>query len=232
MIELIQSDSRGAADHGWLRAKHTFSFANYYDPDRIEFGTLRVINEDRVAPGKGFGLHPHKDMEIITYVIDGAIEHKDSMGNGEIISAGEVQRMTAGTGVFHSEFNASAEQALHLLQIWIYPEKNRLPPGYEQKPFAREDKLNRLRLVGSADGREESVTIHQDVNLYASVLEAGRHASLDLGADRKAFVQVISGDIAVNGQRLLAGDGAQIENENAIEIHAASEAEFLLFDMG
>ena len=232
MIELIQSESRGAADHGWLRARHTFSFADYYDPDRIEFGTLRVINEDRIAPGKGFGRHPHQDMEIITYVIDGAIEHKDSMGNGEIIHAGEVQRMTAGTGVFHSEFNASTEKELHLLQIWIYPAKTGLAPGYEQKPFSRDQKLNRLRLVGSVDGREGSVTIHQDVDLYASVLEASKRVSLKLRADRKVFIQVISGDIAINGQRLATGDGAQIETEPTVEILAASEAEFLLFDMG
>jgi len=165
MIELIQSESRGAADHGWLRARHTFSFADYYDPDRIEFGTLRVINEDRIAPGKGFGRHPHQDMEIITYVIDGAIEHKDSMGNGEIIHAGEVQRMTAGTGVFHSEFNASTEKELHLLQIWIYPAKTGLAPGYEQKPFSRDQKLNRLRLDGSGHGSEGSLTIHQAVDV-------------------------------------------------------------------
>ena len=179
MLDIIRSETRGSADHGWLRAKHTFSFADYYDPERVEFANLRVINEDRVAPGKGFGTHPHRDMEIITYVIDGAIEHKDSMGNGTVISAGEVQRMSAGTGVLHSEFNHSQENELHLLQIWIYPEKNGLEPGYEQTRFPREEKLNRLRLVGSRDGREGSVTIHQDVDLYASILEEGRQVSLD-----------------------------------------------------
>ena len=163
-MNIIQSESRGSADHGWLRARHTFSFADYFDPERVEFGTLRVINEDRVAPGKGFGTHPHRDMEIITYVIDGAIEHKDSMGNGTIITPGEVQRMTAGTGVLHSEFNHSQDEELHLLQIWIYPERNGLEPGYEQTRFPREEKLNRLRLVGSHDGKEGSVTIHQDVD--------------------------------------------------------------------
>lgn len=231
MFDIIQSETRGAADHGWLRAKHTFSFADYFDPERIEFGTLRVINEDRVAPGKGFGTHPHRDMEIITYVIDGAIEHKDSMGNGEVITAGEVQRMTAGTGVLHSEFNHSLENELHLLQIWIYPERKGLEPGYQQIRFPRDEKLNRLRLVGSRDGRDGSVTIHQDVNLYASILEAGNATTLDLENDRKVFVQVIHGDIAINGKVLSAGDGAQIEGESRLEMHANSEAEFLVFDM-
>jgi len=232
MFDIIQAETRGAADHGWLRAKHTFSFADYYDPDRIEFGSLRVINEDRIAPAKGFGTHPHRDMEIITYVIDGAIEHKDSMGNGTTITPGEVQRMTAGTGVLHSEFNHSREKELHLLQIWIYPEKKGLEPGYEQTRFTREDKLNRLRLVGSRDGRDGSVTIHQDVNLYASVLETDKELTLDLREDRKVFVQIVHGDITVNGQALSAGDGAQIEGESVLQIKAGSEAEFLVFDMG
>lgn len=232
MLDIIRSETRGSADHGWLRAKHTFSFADYYDPERVEFGNLRVINEDRVAPGKGFGTHPHRDMEIITYVIDGAIEHKDSMGNGTVISAGEVQRMSAGTGVLHSEFNHSQENELHLLQIWIYPEKNGLEPGYEQTRFPREEKLNRLRLVGSRDGREGSVTIHQDVDLYASILEEGRQVSLDLRGDRKVFVQVIDGDIMINGEIVSAGDGGQLEGERSLQIAASTDAEFLVFDMG
>lgn len=231
MLEIIESDSRGSADHGWLRAKHTFSFAEYQNPERVQFGTVRVINEDRIAPGKGFGTHPHRDMEIVTYVIDGAIAHKDSMGNGTVIEAGEIQRMTAGTGVQHSEFNHSQDKELHLLQIWIYPEKNGLEPGYEQTRFPREAKLNRLRLVGSRDGRDGSITIHQDVDLYASVLEAGNQVSLDLRPDRKVFVQVVEGDISVNGQQLSAGDGAQIEDERALQISAVTEAEFLVFDM-
>jgi redox-sensitive bicupin YhaK (pirin superfamily) len=165
MIDVIRSDTRGHADHGWLKARHTFSFADYYDAERVHFGPLRVINEDRIAPQSGFDTHPHRDMEIITYIVQGVIEHKDSMGNGTQISAGEVQRMTAGTGVLHSEFNRSADQELHLLQIWILPEKNALEPGYEQTLFAREDKLNQLRLVASRDGREGSLTIHQDVDL-------------------------------------------------------------------
>lgn len=232
MLDVIRSDSRGSADHGWLQAKHTFSFAEYQNPERVEFGKVRVINEDRIAPGQGFGTHPHRDMEIVTYIIDGAIEHKDSMGNGTIITAGEVQRMTAGTGVQHSEFNHSQDKELHLLQIWIYPEKNGLEPGYEQTRYSRNEKLNRLRLVGSRDGVDGSITIHQDVNLFASILETGKSISLDLPSNRKVFVQVVSGDIVVNDERLFAGDGAQLEDERAINISASTEAEFLLFDMG
>ncbi|MDH3303606.1 MAG: pirin family protein [Gammaproteobacteria bacterium] len=231
MLEIIESESRGSADHGWLRAKHTFSFAEYQNPERVQFGKVRVINEDRIAPGKGFGTHPHRDMEIVTYVIDGAIAHKDSMGNGTVIQAGEIQRMTAGTGVQHSEFNHSQDTELHLLQIWIYPEKNGLEPGYEQTRFPREEKLNRLRLVGSRDGRDGSITIHQDVDLYASILEAGNEVSLDLRPDRKVFVQIVEGDINVNGQKLSAGDGAQIQDERVLQISALTEAEFLVFDM-
>jgi len=231
MMEVIQSDSRGSADHGWLRAKHTFSFAEYQNPERVSFGKVRVINEDRIAPGKGFGTHPHRDMEIVTYIIDGAIEHKDSMGNGTVITAGEVQRMTAGTGVRHSEFNHSQESELHLLQIWIYPEQNDLEPGYEQTRFPRDEKLNRLRLVGSRDGRDGSITIHQDVDLFASVLEKGNAVSHDVRRGRKFFVQVVDGNITVNGQTLSAGDGAQLEDESELTIEAVSDAEFLLFDM-
>ena len=230
MMEVFQSETRGSADHGWLKAKHTFSFAEYFDPARVSYGSLRVINEDRIAPGKGFGTHPHSDMEIVTYVIAGAIEHKDSMGNGTIITAGEVQRMTAGTGVAHSEFNPSNDSELHLLQIWIF-RRNGLQPGYEQIHFPRENKLNRLCLVGSRDGRESSITIHQDVDLYATVLEENSSVTHDVRAGRKVFVQVIKGDIDVNGQRLAAGDGVKIEDVTAVSIEALSEAEFLVFDM-
>lgn len=231
-MEIFASETRGSADHGWLKAKHTFSFAEYFDPARVSFGSLRVINEDRIAPGKGFGTHPHRDMEIVTYVIDGAIEHKDSMGNGTIITAGEVQRMTAGTGVAHSEFNPSNDSELHLLQIWIFPEKNGLEPGYEQLHFPRESKLNQLRLIGSRDGREGSITIHQDVDLYASVLETGQSISHGDVEQRKIFVQVVKGDIDVNGQSLAAGDGARIEAIAELTFSARSESEFLVFDMG
>jgi redox-sensitive bicupin YhaK (pirin superfamily) len=232
MIDIIRSDSRGQADHGWLKARHTFSFASYYDPARVQFGSLRVINEDRVAPGQGFGTHPHRDMEIITYIIDGAVEHKDSMGNGTVIKAGEIQRMTAGTGVFHSEFNPSDSDELHLLQIWIFPERNGLEPGYEQSMFSREDKLNRLRLVGSRDGRDGSLTIHQDVDLYASVLQGGNAVAHRTSAGRKLFVQVIRGKLTVNEQAIAAGDGAQLENETVLSISAVEDSDFLLFDMG
>jgi len=232
MMNIIQSESRGSANHGWLQAKHTFSFAEYYDPERVQFGNLRVINEDRIAPGQGFGTHPHKDMEIVTYIITGAIEHKDSMGNGTIITAGEVQRMTAGTGVMHSEFNQSSDEELHLLQIWILPEEKGLEPGYEQLRFDRNSKLNRLRLVGSRDGRDGSMTIHQDVSLYASVLDAGIELEHELGKGRRVFLQVVEGDLKVNGRILAAGDGACIEDHDRVQFSAITEAEFLLFDMG
>jgi len=231
MFDIIRSDTRGSADHGWLRAKHTFSFAEYRDPERVHFGKLRVINEDRIAPAQGFGTHPHKDMEIVTYIISGAIEHKDSMGNGTVIRAGEVQRMTAGTGVRHSEFNHSEDEELHLLQIWIFPEEDNLEPGYEQTLFPREDKLNRLRLIGSRDGRDGSITIHQDVDLYASALEQGHEVTLGDVADRRIFVQIVSGDLEVNGEKLSAGDGAKIRNATDISARSESGAEFLLFNL-
>ena len=232
MIEVISSDSRGSADRGWLQAKHTFSFADYHNPARVRFGPLRVINEDRIAPGQGFPTHPHEDMEIVTYVISGAIEHKDSMGNGAVISAGEVQRMTAGTGVQHSEFNHSQDDELHLLQLWMFPEEKGLVPGYEQIEFTREDKLNQLKLVGSRDGRDGSVTIHQKVDLYASVLEAGTELTHSTDNTQKVFVQVISGDLTINDETLAAGDGVQIRDESSVSIVAISDAEILLFDMG
>lgn len=231
MLDIIRSDDRGSADHGWLQAKHTFSFAEYRNPERVHFGKLRVINEDRIAPGQGFATHPHNDMEIVTYIISGAIEHKDSMGNGTVIRAGEVQRMTAGTGVLHSEFNHSMEEELHLLQIWIFPEEKNLTPGYEQTLFTREEKLNRLRLVGSRDGREGSVTIHQDVDLYASIIEKGQKVMLDDVADRRVFVQIVSGSVDVNGQTLAAGDGVQIRGETVIDVTAHDDAELLMFSL-
>jgi len=231
MIEIIPSETRGSADHGWLKAKHTFSFAEYQNPKRVHFGPLRVINEDRIAPGQGFGTHPHKDMEIVTYPISGAIEHKDSMGNGTVITAGEVQRMTAGSGVQHSEFNHSQSEELHLLQIWMFPERKDLEPGYQQTMFAREDKLNRLCLVASRDGRDGSVTVHQHVDLYASILQANMKIEYAIGDARKIFVQVISGEIAANGLAASAGDGLQITGEGTLNITSKSEAEFLVFDM-
>src|SRR5210317_322373 len=231
MLDIIRSDERGSADHGWLQAKHTFSFAEYHNPGRVHFGNLRVINEDRIAPQSGFDTHPYRDMEIITYIVQGVIEHKDSMGNGTVISAGEVQRMTAGTGVLHSEFNHSKEEELHLLQIWIFPEEKNLTPSYEQTLFSREEKLNRLRLVGSRDGREGSVTIHQDVDLYASIVEKGKNVTLDDVADRRVLVQIVSGSVNVNGETLLAGDGVQIRDVATINVTANDDAELLLFSM-
>lgn len=231
MFDIIRSDSRGHADHGWLNAKHTFSFAGYHNPDRVHFGPLRVINEDQVAPGKGFDTHPHRDMEILTYPIAGAIEHKDSMGNGTVIRAGDVQRMTAGTGVLHSEFNHSPVDPLHLLQIWIIPEQNNLQPGYEQTHFSREAKLNQLRLIASRDGRDGSVTLHQAVDLYASVLEPGRSLQHDTSDENAVFVQVVAGDLAVNGEQLQSGDGVQIRHTDRLTLVADTESEFLLFDM-
>jgi redox-sensitive bicupin YhaK (pirin superfamily) len=231
MIELIPSETRGNADHGWLKAKHTFSFAEYHNPSRVRFGPLRVINEDRIAPGQGFGTHPHKDMEIVTYPISGAIEHKDSMGNGTVITAGEVQRMTAGTGVQHSEFNHSEDDELHLLQIWMFPEQKDLEPGYEQKMFSREEKLNQLRLIASRDGRDGSVTVHQQVDLYASVMQTDAEIDLAIAESNKVFVQVVRGDISVNGQKATAGDGVQLTDTDRLVFTCQSEAEFLLFDM-
>jgi redox-sensitive bicupin YhaK (pirin superfamily) len=231
MIELIPSETRGNADHGWLKAKHTFSFAEYHNPSRVRFGPLRVINEDRIAPGQGFGTHPHKDMEIVTYPISGAIEHKDSMGNGTVITAGEVQRMTAGTGVQHSEFNPSEDDELHLLQIWMFPEQKDLEPGYEQKMFSREEKLNQLRLIASRDGRDGSVTVHQQVDLYASVMQTDAEIDLAIAESNKVFVQVVRGDISVNGQKATAGDGVQLTDTDRLIFTCQSEAEFLLFDM-
>lgn len=231
MLEIIRSEDRGSADHGWLKAKHTFSFAGYHNPGRMHFGELRVINEDRVEPGRGFDTHPHSDMEIVTYIIDGALEHKDSMGNGSIIRAGDVQRMSAGTGVLHSEFNPSLEDQVHLLQIWIFPERNGLRPGYEQLHFDREEKLNRWRLIGSRDGSDGSVTIHQDVALYATVLEAGKLLDYRIDDGRKAFLQIVSGSAVVNGEALGAGDAMTLEGVDALEVRADKESEALLFDL-
>jgi len=232
MFQIVLSDSRGAADHGWLKAKHTFSFADYHNPEMMSFGPLRVINEDRIEPGQGFGTHPHKDMEIVTYIIDGALEHKDSMGNGSVIKAGDVQRMTAGTGVFHSEFNHSADQSVHLLQIWILPRKSSLEPGYEQQHFTREDKLNQWRLVASSDGRDASMTVHQGVDLYASVLEVGSELAHSFAEGHSGYLQIVAGSVAANGEKLEAGDGVAIHEVDSLTITAISDAEAILFDMG
>ena len=232
MIDVIRSNSRGGADHGWLKSKHTFSFADYHNPSMMGFSKLRVINEDWIEPGKGFGTHPHRDMEIVTYMIDGALEHKDNMGNGSVIGPGELQRMTAGTGVFHSEFNHSNEDQAHLLQIWILPEKTGLQPGYEQKLFPREEKYNQWRIVGSRDGRDGSLTIHQDVNLLSAVLDEGKEIEYSFDGQRSGFLQVVRGDVEIEGQRLSAGDAVAAQDQLAISVRATEESELLLFDMG
>jgi redox-sensitive bicupin YhaK (pirin superfamily) len=232
MIEIRKSDERGHANHGWLDSYHTFSFADYHDPDHMQFGSLRVINEDRVQPGKGFGTHGHRDMEIVSYVLEGALEHKDSMGNGSIIRPGDVQRMSAGTGVTHSEFNASRSELVHFLQIWILPEATGLVPGYEQKHFKDIDKRNRLCLVASPDGRDGSVTVRQVVYLYATALEDGGSATHGLGPGRRAYVHVARGGVDVNGLALVAGDGARITDETMMSLKGAPSAEVLIFDMG
>lgn len=231
MIDVIRSDSRGAADHGWLKSKHTFSFADYHNPSRMGFAKLRVINEDWIEPGKGFGTHPHQDMEIVTYMIDGALEHKDSMGNGSVIRPGELQRMTAGTGVRHSEFNPSTEDKAHLLQIWILPEQNGLEPGYEQKLFPLEEKRKQWRLVGSRDGRDGSLTIHQDINVYSSVLEEGDSIELVMDKQRRAFLQVVKGAVEIDGQTLVAGDAIAMQDQDSLSIGANAESELLLMEM-
>lgn len=231
MITRRPARERGHADHGWLDTWHTFSFARYYDPQHMGFRTLRVINDDVVKAGAGFGTHPHDNMEIVTYVLDGALEHRDSMGTGSVLRPGDVQRMTAGTGVTHSEFNHSADEDLRLLQIWILPEKRGLEPGYEEANFDVADKRDRLRLVVSPDGRDGSLTIHQDVALYASVLDEGRTVTHALKPGRHAWVQVARGRIEVNGVTLEQGDGAAVSDETKLEIAGRKQAEFLLFDL-
>jgi hypothetical protein len=231
MMTLRPAEERGAADFGWLETRHSFSFADYYDPAHMGFRALRVINDDRVAPAGGFDTHGHKDMEIVTYVLDGALEHKDSLGNGSVIRAGDVQRMSAGTGIRHSEYNPSAREPVRLLQIWIYPETKGMAPGYEQKAFPEAEKLNRLRLVASRDGRLGSVTIHQDADVYASVLEVGGRVTFAPDADRHVWIQVARGGLAVNGQALKEGDGLAITGESVLDIVSATGGEFLLFDL-
>ena len=231
MIELRKSSERGHANHGWLDSYHSFSFADYHDPRHMGFASLRVINEDVVQPGKGFGTHGHSDMEIITYILEGALEHKDSMGNGSVIRPGDVQRMSAGTGVRHSEFNASANELVHLLQIWILPGANGIAPGYEEKHFDAASKRGRLRLVASSDGRDGSVTIHQDAAVYAALLEGPEQATHALAAGRKAYLHVARGSLDVNGQTLAAGDAAKISGETAVTLKNGKGAEVLLFDL-
>ena len=232
MISIRKSEDRGAADHGWLKAKHSFSFASYYDPAHMGFAPLRVINEDRIAGGGGFATHPHENMEIITYVLEGALEHKDSMGNHGVINAGEVQHMSAGTGVRHSEFNGSASDETHLFQIWIEPDEKDVVPHYDQKNFEAPAKRNQLRLIVSKTGRDGSIAIHQDTDVYASLLDRGGVLTHGFADGRRGWLQMARGAVAVNGVILGVGDGAQIEGEVEIELAAQEDAEFLLFDLG
>jgi len=231
MVEIRKAGERGYADHGWLRSYHSFSFADYFDSEHVEFGALRVINEDRVAPGKGFGTHAHRDMEIISYVLEGRLEHKDSIGTGSVIEPGDVQRMSAGTGVRHSEFNASREHPVHFLQIWIQPSESGIAPGYEQKRFDAADKRGRLRLIASRDGREGSVTIHQDAAVYAGLFEGAERAVHRLAAGRRAYAHVVRGNATVNGTALAAGDAAKITDAGDVTIERGEAAEVLLFDL-
>ena len=232
MITIRSASERGNANFGWLDSRHTFSFGSYYDPAHMGFSSLRVINEDKVAPGQGFPTHSHRDMEIISYVIDGALEHKDSIGTGSIIRPGDVQRMSAGTGISHSEYNASNDSPVHFLQIWVLPEKQGIQPGYEQTYFSPEEKQGKLRLVGSRDGRDGSVTIHQDLNLYAARLTVDEQADYAVQPNRAVWLQVVRGGIVLNNQSLNAGDGVAITHTDALTVQGQSEdAEILLFDM-
>jgi redox-sensitive bicupin YhaK (pirin superfamily) len=231
MLKIRPAGERGHAEHGWLNSYHSFSFADYYDPAHMGFRSLRVINEDRVAPAQGFGRHSHRDMEIISYVLEGALEHKDSIGTGSIIRPGDVQRMSAGTGVAHSEYNASRSDPVHFLQIWLLPKQRGIKPSYEQQTFGPEQKQGRLRIVASPDGREGSVTIHADASVYAGLFDAGESAELELGPGRQAWVQVARGNLRVNGQELQAGDGAAITSEDRVRVEGTTGGEVLLFDL-
>ncbi len=238
MMTLRRSAERGFADHGWLKSFHSFSFADYHDPAHMGFGNLRVINEDRIAPGSGFGTHGHRDMEIVSYVLSGALAHKDSMGNGAaggknagVILPGDVQRMSAGHGVMHSEFNHAADQTTHFLQIWIEPQQRGIDPGYEQKHFDAADKRGRLRLIASGDGREGSVTVHADASLRAGLFDGDESATLALDAQRKAYVHLVRGSLRVNGADLAAGDAALFESETKLQLDGGRDAEVLVFDL-
>jgi redox-sensitive bicupin YhaK (pirin superfamily) len=231
MITIRQSEARGKANLGWLDSKHTFSFGSYYDPQYTGFGKLLVINEDKIAPSQGFSTHGHQDMEIITYVIDGKLEHQDSVGNREIIAQGEVQRMTAGRGIRHSEYNYSADDIVHLLQIWILPAEKNLEPSYEQKFFARKEKQGKLCLLASSEGRNNSLKIHQQVDLLASIINPGQSLAYELNPDNLAWIQVVKGQLLLNNLSLSAGDGAAIQEEHQLTLHALQDdTEFLLFD--
>jgi redox-sensitive bicupin YhaK (pirin superfamily) len=232
MIAVRHAAERGTANFGWLDSRHTFSFGHYYDPDHMGFGALRVINEDRVRPGAGFDTHGHQDMEIISYVLAGALEHKDSIGTGSVIRPGDVQVMSAGTGIRHSEFNHSKKDPVHFLQIWVLPDKKGLSPRYDQKSFPNSEKRDRLRLVGSPDGRDGSIVIHQDTEIYDALLSRGHAVTHALKAGRKGWVQVVAGSVEVNGKPASAGDGVALEDEAALSITSrADDSEVLVFDL-
>ena len=231
MLQIRKSEARGAANHGWLDSKHSFSFGSYHDPDHVGFGPLLVINEDRVQGRQGFGTHGHRDMEIISYVLSGALEHKDSMGTGSVLHYGDVQRMSAGTGVRHSEFNHNADEKVHFLQIWIQPNQVGIPPSYEEKNFTVESKLGNLRLIASNDGREGSVLIHQDASIFATILRSGDAVEHKLAAGRIAYVHVIRGDVTVNGTALKGGDALKLTAEELVTLGNATDAEVLVFDL-
>ena len=231
MVTIRKAADRGHFDHGWLNTYHSFSFADYYDPQHMGFRSLRVLNEDRVEPGQGFPTHAHRDMEILTYVLEGALEHRDSMGNGSVLRPGEVQRMSAGTGVMHSEYNPSQSELVHLLQIWILPDRKGVAPSYEQKAFSDAEKRGRIRLVASREGREGSVTIHQDTDLYLTALGSGQEIFHSLRRGRHAWVQIARGSVKLNGQLLAQGDAASISGEEALRLTGVHEAEALVFDL-
>lgn len=231
MIRIRKADERGQADFGWLKARYTFAFNRYYDPAHVRFRSLRVMNEDVIAAGRGFGTHPHDNMEIVTYVLSGALEHRDSMGNGEVLRPGEFQRMTAGTGITHSEFNPSADEPTHLYQIWLLPEREGLEPSYEQKRFDTTGRLNGLQLVASPDAAQNSLKIHQDVRIYLADLEPGHQLNYKLAHGRHAWMQVLHGQIDVNGHSLATSDGAAISEESSLELQSAPGAKIMLFDL-
>lgn len=231
MLQIRRAAERGHFNHGWLDTYHTFSFARYRDPNQMGFRSLRVMNEDRIAPGQGFGTHGHDNMEIVTYVLEGALEHKDSMGNGEVLRPGEFQRMSAGTGITHSEFNPSATEEGHLYQIWLYPSERGLEPSYEQKRFPDEELAGGLRLVAAPDAAQGALRIHQDARIYVGRLQVGEAAQLDLGQDRHAWVQVLRGTVALNGEQLETSDGAAVSEVSRLDITATEPAEVMVFDL-
>jgi quercetin 2,3-dioxygenase len=231
MISVRRSAERGHADHGWLKSFHSFSFADYHDPQHMGFGPLRVINEDRVAPGMGFGTHGHRDMEIISYVLDGELAHRDSLGNGSVIRPGDVQRMSAGTGVRHSEYNHSQTGTTHFLQIWIEPDRIGIAPGYEEKHFAAHEKRGKLRLIASPDGADGSVTVHQDVRVYAGLLDGDQQSTLEISPDRRVYVHLALGQLTANGERLAAGDAVRMTAVRQVQLTDGRAAEVLVFDL-